>query len=121
RRQQATLRAPGVPQRIAQAAKARPSLADAVNQVEQLAGRPAEPIKLGDDHNVTSAQASHELGKLRAIGPDARDLFPIDRGRSGGLEGRKLAAEILTLRRDPGIAENGHFGAPVSQIRSASP
>ena len=33
-----------------------------------FAGRSAEPIELGDDDNVTSAQASHELGKLRGWG-----------------------------------------------------
>ena len=91
-------------------AEARPGPADAVNQVEQLACRPAEPIELGDDNNVTSAQASHELGKLRAIGPDARDLFPIDRMGSGSLKGLKLTGQLLAPRRHSAYPKTAILG-----------
>src|SRR5262249_6685741 len=95
-------------------------LADAINQVQQLTGRPAEPVEFGDDHNVTGGKRSNQLGELRPVGPDAADLLAIDCIGSGSLGGCKLARQLLVLRRAPRVANDGHFGAPVSQIRSAN-
>ena len=40
----------------------------------------------------------HQLGELRSIGPGPADLFAVDRLRASGLEGLKLAGEVLILR-----------------------
>ena len=60
----------------------RHHLADAVDQVEQLAGRAAELVELGHHNDVAGLQLGHELGELRPVGPDAADLLAVDRGRS---------------------------------------
>ena len=48
------------------------------------------PSHIHRQQNIRFEQACvvefDELGKLRAIGPDARDLFPINRTGSGSLE-----------------------------------
>jgi hypothetical protein len=58
-REQAALRARRVPQRIAKRSERGAGLADAIDQVEQLAGRAAEPVQLGHHDDVARGQRGH--------------------------------------------------------------
>ena len=83
---------------------------------EQFPRRAAEPVKLGDQHDVTRVQRSHKLRQLRPIGPGAADLLPEDRGSAGRRQRFELAGEMLILRRDSGVTDNRHLRAPLSQV-----
>jgi hypothetical protein len=48
------------------------------SDLHQLTGRTAKPIKFGHQNDITWLEASHELGKLWAIGAHAADLLTVD-------------------------------------------
>jgi hypothetical protein len=56
RRQKPALRAGSVPQRVAERPERSTGLADALDQVKQLAGGTAKPVKLREQHNVAGFQ-----------------------------------------------------------------
>jgi hypothetical protein len=49
----------------------------------------------------TRALVFRRAKKGPPIGPNAADLFPIDRGGAGRLQGLQLAGEMLVLGADP--------------------
>jgi len=56
RRQKAALRAGSVPQRVSERPERRAGLADALDQIEQLARGTAKPIELRDQHDIAGLQ-----------------------------------------------------------------
>jgi hypothetical protein len=68
-----------------------------VDQVEQFACRPPEPVQLGDEHNVALAERRHDFCELRPVGADAADLLAEDCRGTGVLEGFELEAQVLVL------------------------
>src|SRR6516162_3966383 len=94
RREKTSLRAGSIPERVAEAPEGCAGLADALDQVEQLAGAAAEPVELGDQDDVAGLEAGHQLGQLRPICPGAADLLAIDCLGASGLERLKLAGQM---------------------------
>jgi hypothetical protein len=102
RREKPPLRRRRIPDRVAEAPEGRASLADTLDQVEQLAGRAAESVELRHHHHVAGLQGGHKLCQLRPIGPGPADLLLEDRGGAGRLQLLQLACQMLVLRRHAG-------------------
>lgn len=82
-------------------------------RIQQLPGRPAQPIKLGDDHGVAWLDRRHQLGKLRPIGSDTADLLLVDDSGTSGLQRLDLAGEVLVGSADPGVTERRHIALQI--------
>jgi hypothetical protein len=62
-------------------------------------------------------KGGHQFSKLRPVGGRAGDLLPEHLFASGSLQWGKLAAEVLRLGRDAGIAVNH---APILEQNSGT-
>ena len=48
-----------------------PGFADGMDEIEQLAGRAAQAVLLGNDDDIAALERRHQLARLRAICPRA--------------------------------------------------
>jgi hypothetical protein len=60
---------------VGEGPKTSARLGDRVEDIEQIASRPSEPIQARDHQHVTFLQAPEQLGKFGPVGASAADLL----------------------------------------------
>jgi hypothetical protein len=81
--QKFTLRRGGITPRIVQRLELGALLGELVQDVQEITGRPCQPIKPCHDQHVGSLDPPHELAKLDAVGTGAADFLLVDLGAAG--------------------------------------
>ena len=95
---------------VGKALEARALVRNLCQDVEQVAGRAREPVEPRDEQHVPRLKDRQGPRQRVAISrARAADLLCENLRRAGLAQGRLLAGERLAVRRDPGIAEDGHF------------
>src|SRR5215469_548735 len=99
----------GVGPGVGHALEARASLADRVEDVQQIARRARQAIEPGDDQHIALLETLEDLRKLGAVGLRTAHLLAVDLGATSGMERGILGRQGLAVGADAGIAVNGHF------------
>lgn len=85
-----------------------------LRNIEEITGRPSQPVEARDRHDVISPKLVDQPDKLRSVALRSGDLLFINPPTAGHLQGRPLLREILVVGGNARIAYE--HGAPVAKV-----